>query len=216
MKPLPRLLALTDDSVAALPDLAQRAAALAAVGAAVGLVARLPGGTGNELATLAARFVALARPPMASVYVTGRADIAAACGADGVVARSNDLPVGDMRHVFGSADSASAHPVVIRSVHTLEEAEVAVASGADGLIVGTIWPSTTHPGRTGAGVELIDRVARCGVPVWAIGGVTPGRAAEARNAGAWGVASIGAAWAGSDVNHAALALLEPWCMLEER
>jgi thiamine-phosphate diphosphorylase len=216
MKPLPRLLALTDDRVAAVEDLAQRAAALAAVGSAVGLVARLPSGTAAALTALARRFVALARPAMASVFVTGRADIAAVCTADGVVGRRDDLSTPAMRDVLAHGVSIGMRPVVIRSVHSLAEAEAAVADGADGLLVGTIWPSATHPGREGAGAGLIDQVARCGVPVWAIGGVSAARAVEARDAGAWGVASISAAWDGPDVNQAALALLAPWRTPEER
>jgi thiamine-phosphate diphosphorylase len=215
VKPLPRLLVCTDDRIVMIDDLAQRAAALAAVGSSVGLVARRPDGSADDLAALARRFVSLARPPMASAFVTGRVDIAAASGADGVVAREGDLSVTAMREVLARHPGA-AGMVILRSVHSIAEAEDAVVNGADGLIVGTIWPSPTHPGRAGAGVELIDRVARCGVPVWAIGGVTPERAFEARDAGAWGVASISSAWRPTDVNHAALDLLAPWTTMEEK
>lgn len=213
MKPLPRLLALTDARVAALGDLAQRAAAIAAVGPPVALVARLPNGSTDTLATLACRFVALAAPPMASVFVTGRVDVALACGANGVVGRAGDLDTDAMKR----AEQRSAAPtaggsttVYIRSVHSLAEAEQAVSGGADGLLLGTIWPTASHPDTASTGPELIDRVARCGVPVWAIGGVTPERAREACDAGAWGVASISAVWDATDPNRAALALLEPW------
>ena len=74
MRPLPRLLAFVDDRVAALEDLGVRAAAIAAVGPAVGLVARIPAGSADTLTALAARLVALAAPPMATVLVSGRAD----------------------------------------------------------------------------------------------------------------------------------------------
>lgn len=215
MKPLPRLLALTDVRVAAFDDLAQRAGAVAAVGAAAALVARLPGGSVDALSTLATRFVALARPPMASVLVTGRVDVALACGADGVIARSGDLDVPSMREAIDRS-AVSRRLVVLQSVHSLSEAESAVASGAEGLLLGTIWDTATHPGRAASGPELIDRVARCGVPVWAVGGVTPDRAHEAFDAGAWGVAAISAIWDATDVNRGALALLAPWRDTEEK
>ncbi len=93
MRPLPRLLAFTDDRVAALDDLGIRAAAIAAAGPAVALVARLPSGTTNQLATLAQRLVANAAAPMAMVLVTGRADVALAVGAQGVILRKDDLGV---------------------------------------------------------------------------------------------------------------------------
>lgn len=215
MKPLPRLLALTDDRVAAMDDLAQRAGAVAAVGSAAALVARLPGGSTDALSVLATRFVTLARPPMASVFVTGRVDIALACGADGVIARSGDLDAGAMRDAI-ERSTVARRLVVVQSVHSLPHAEAAVSAGADGLLLGTIWATATHPGRTPSGPELIDRVARCGVPVWAVGGVTPEHAAEAFDAGAWGVAAISAIWDASDVNRGALALLAPWRDTEEK
>jgi thiamine-phosphate diphosphorylase len=215
VKPLPRLLALTDDRVAALDDLAQRAGAIAAVGAAAALVARLPGGSTDELSVLATRFVALARPPMASVFVTGRVDVALACGADGIIARSGDLDPRSMREAVDRS-TVARRLVVVQSVHSLPEAESAVAAGADGLLLGTIWETVTHPGRMPSGPELIDRVARCGVPVWAVGGVSPEHAVEAFEAGAWGVAAISALWDANDVNRSALALLAPWRSIEEK
>ncbi|MBA2292084.1 MAG: thiamine phosphate synthase, partial [Gemmatimonadales bacterium] len=163
----------------------------------------------------ATRFVTLARPPMASVFVTGRVDVALACGADGVIARSGDLDAGAVRDAI-ERSTVPRRLVVVQSVHSLPQAEAAVAAGADGLLLGTIWETATHPGRTPSGPELIDRVARCGVPVWAVGGVTPEHAAEAFDAGAWGVAAISAIWDASDVNRGALALLAPWRDTEEK
>ena len=191
MRPLPRLLALTDDRIAALDDLGVRAAAIAAAGPAVALVARLPGGTTDRLATLAQRFVADATPPMAMVLVTGRADVALSVGAHGVILRKDDLSVGAVR--------TFCHDMLMfRSVHSFAEAETAIRDGADALIVGSIWPSATHPGHPAAGTGLLAQIVPLGVPTYAIGGVTPARAAEALAAGAWGVAAISAVW---DAEH---------------
>lgn len=199
MTTLPRLLAYADAEVVARDDLGKRAAAIAAVGPAVALVARWPGGNADKLAALADRFVRLARPTGARVLVTGRADIAVAVGADGVILRRDDLPVGDARTIGAR--------LVFRSVHGIDEARDAVQVGADALVVGTIWATESHPGRIGAGLALIREVASLGTPVYAIGGVTAERAIEAREAGAHGVATVKAVWAGTRNYDAAQELL---------
>jgi thiamine-phosphate pyrophosphorylase len=204
MRPLPRLLAFVDDRIAAIDDLGVRAAAIAAAGPAVALVARHPAGTADQLSSLATRMVALARPPMASVLVTGRADIAMAAETQGVILRDRDLAVRDVR------DFAPAEFWCVRTVHSEREADIAIADGADALVVGTIWATPTHPDRQPAGTGLLTRIAARGVPSFAIGGVTPERAGQARVAGAWGVAAIRAVWDDPEPYRAALALVEPW------
>jgi thiamine monophosphate synthase len=86
---------------------------------------------------------------------------------------------------------------------------------AGGLIVGSIWASASHPDRPDAGLGLLQRVAALGVPTYAIGGVTALRAAEARDAGAWGVAAISALWDAADTEAAACAMLAPWQTMTE-
>lgn len=202
MRPLPRLLAFTDDRVAALDDLGVRAAAIAAGGPAVGLVARLPHGSTDRLSGLALRLVANAAPPMALVLVTGRADVAAAVGAQGVVLRKDDLSVGTARTLCDK--------LMLRSVHSVAEAEQAVEHGADALIVGSIWPSATHPDRPPAGTGLLEQVVVLGVPTYAIGGVTAARAADARKAGAWGVAGISVVWDAEQPYRVAKEIVAIW------
>ena len=222
MRPLPRLLAFADDRIAALDDLGVRAAAIAAAGPAAALVARMPGGTTDRLAAMAQRFVANAAPPMAVVLVTGRADVAMSTGAHGVILRKDDLDVRTVRamcHPERSEGSirneAIPHFVrddmmIFRSIHSLAEAEIAVRDGANALIAGSIWPSTTHPGREPAGTGFLRQVVALGVPAFAIGGVTAARAGEARDAGAWGVAAVGAVWDAKSPYQAAMQILETW------
>ena len=71
-------------------------------------------------------------------------------------------------------------------------------------------PTPTHPDRAPGGLALIRGCLRAGLPVIAIGGVTPARAAELRDAAAWGVAGVSALWHAADPAAAALLLLEPW------
>ena len=206
MRPLPRLHAVTDDAVLALDDFGVRASAIAAAGPAVALHARSSALGGSGLASLVTRMMALARPPEASVFVNGRPDVARALDAQGVQLAAADLAANDARRVLGTGWSGW----IGRSVHGIEEAEEAADEGADFLVVGSIYPSTSHPGQPAAGVALVTATEKLGLPVVAIGGITPHRAHALREAGAYGVAVIAAAWRAPDPAAAALALLEPW------
>jgi thiamine-phosphate pyrophosphorylase len=201
-RPLPRLHAITDGAVLALDDLGVRAAAIAAAGPAVALHARDHAATAKALAALATRFVALARPPEAAVFVNGRPDIAAAVGAQGVQLGSRDLAPADARRVF-------PHGWIGRSVHSVEEARAATGEGADYLVVGPIYPTPTHPGDA-SGVGLVNACAALGAPVIAIGGITPDRVPELIAAGAYGIAAIRALWDAGDPAKAALRFLDHW------
>src|SRR2546427_6363151 len=203
MRPLPRLHAVTDAKVLAHPDLGVHAAAIVAAGSAVGRHVRDRTATTAALTRVALRFLALARPPEASVFVNARPDLAAAVAADGVQLSATDLSPTDARRVFSRG-------WIGRSVHNETEAETAIAEGADYLLVGSVYPSASHPGQPATGLELVRRAANLGKPVIAIGGLDPERAAEVRAAGAYGVAAISALWKAADPAAAALALLEPW------
>ena len=203
MRPLPRLHAVTDAATLAAADFGVRAAAIAAAGPAVALHARDRGAGGAALAAATARLLALARPPEAAVLVNGRPDIAAALGAQGVQLAGGDLTPADARRLVPRG-------WIGRSVHDLHEAATAVEEGADFLMVGSIYPTESHPGRPAAGLGLVRDAAALGRPVIAIGGIDPVRALEARAAGAYGVAAIRALWQASDPAAAALAMLAPW------
>ena len=134
--------------------------------------------------------------------MSGRADIAAALDAQGLQLAAGDLPPREARSIFGGW--------IGRSIHTFDEAAAAADEGADYLMAGSIFSTASHPESAVAGLGLIERVARLGLPVIAIGGVTAARAVQARDAGAWGVAAIRALWDAADPAAAALELLAPW------
>lgn len=202
MRPLPRVHAITDAQVLALPDFGVRAAAIASAGPAVALHARDRSAGGAALAAATSRLAALARPPEAMVLVNGRPDVAAACGAAGVQLAASDLAPADARRICGG--------FIGRSVHSEDEARAAADEGADFVIAGSVYPTTTHPDRVPGGLALVRGCARAGIPVVAIGGITRARVRELRDAGAWGVAAISALWGAADPAAAALLLLEPW------
>jgi thiamine-phosphate pyrophosphorylase len=95
-----------------------------------------------------------------------------------------------------------------KSVHDLAEAATARAEGADYLVVGPVYPTATHPDRAPLGLGALGQIARLGLPVIAIGGVTPARAREVKVAGAHGVAAIRALWDAGDPGAAARQMLE--------
>ncbi len=204
MRPLPRLHAVTDAAIIALEDFPARAAALAAAGPAVALHARDRTAGGARLVAVTERLLALARPPAAAVFVNARPDIAAGLDTQGLQLGADDLPLGEVRAALQPRWSGW----IGASVHSLAEARA--MAGADYFIVGSIYETATHPGQPGRGLSLIRDVAALGRPVIAIGGMTADRAQEVHDAGAWGIATISAAWRASDPYRAALALLAPW------
>ncbi|MGH7519240.1 MAG: thiamine phosphate synthase [Gemmatimonadales bacterium] len=199
-RPLPRVHAITDGAVLALPDLAVRAAALAAAGSGIALHVRDRGAPVGALAAVAGRFVALARPAEASVFVNARADVAAAAGAHGVQLGAADLAPADARRLL-------PHGWIGRSVHGVEEARAAREEGAEFLLVGPVYETASHPGRPGGGPALVRACAGVGLPVIAVGGITATRVEEMREAGAYGVAAIRGLWLAPDPAGAALEYL---------
>ena len=202
MRPLPRVHAVTDAAVLALPDFGIRAAAIASTGSSVALHARDRTAGGATLAAAAARSLALARPPEATVFVTGRPDVAAACGASGVQLAAGDLTPADARRIAGG--------LIGRSVHSADEARAAVDEGADFLIVGSVYPTASHPARPALGPAFVTACARGGPPVIAIGGIDAGARARGARGGRLGRRGDPALWHAADPAAAALLLLAPW------
>jgi thiamine-phosphate pyrophosphorylase len=200
-RPLPRVHAITDGAVLALPDLGIRAAALAAAGPALALHARDRAAPVGSLVAAAARFLTLARPAEAAVFVNARPDVAAAVGAHGVQLGVGDISAADARVLL-------AHGWIGRSVHDAHEARAARDDGADFLVVGPVYETPTHPGRPGVGLALVRTCASLGLPVVAIGGITAERVPEILRAGAYGVGAIRGLWLDRDPAHAALEYLE--------
>jgi len=202
MSPLPRLLAFTTDAICRAPDFAARAAALAGLGAALGIVVRMPEATAAEHASVAERLAAVTRTRGARFLIHARPDLARALDADGVQLRRNDLSPGDSRSFYPGWVGAS--------VHSLEEAGAALGEGADFLVAGNVFATTSHPGRPARGLGWLTEICALGKPVYAIGGVSPARAADLAGAGAWGGAAISALWEARDPTLPAREILAAW------
>jgi thiamine-phosphate diphosphorylase len=131
----------------------------------------------------AERLVAASPVP---VLINARADLALAVGAAGVHLPERDLPVAGARRLLGR------DRLVGRSVHSVAAARQAEDEGADYVVFGPVFPTASHPGREPAGLEALREVVRAvRIPVLAIGGLDPVRAAVWRAAGAGGFAAIG-------------------------
>ena len=205
VRPLPRLHAVTDAAVLAAARLRRRAPRRSRrPGSAVALHARDRAAGGGALARVALRLLALARPPEAAVFVNGRPDIAA--GRSARRASSSAAPI------CGRRRRAPCFPRgwIGRSVHSARGGGARRAARAPT----TCWWATStrrlpsRPARPGARAGSRRRAAR---PA----GDRDRRhrrpsAAEAREAGAYGVAAIAALWWAADPAAAALALLAPW------
>lgn len=185
----PRLHAITDETVARRADLDRVAAALATAGGrALAFHARGRTLTGREHYDLAVRLSA--RPP-ARLIVNDRLDVALALLARGVQLGAGSVAVADARRLRRAW-------WIGRSVHDAAGADSAKAEGADYLIVGPVFATPTHPDRSPGGAALIRRAAATGLPVIAIGGITPENAPDVFAAGAYGVAAIRALWSAPD------------------
>lgn len=197
--PVPCLALVTDRTLCAEAELPERVAR--AVAGGVNMVQlREKGMEAGALLALARR-LREATAGRALLLVNDRADVAVACDADGVQLGEEGLPVAAARAVVGPSR------IVGRSVHSAEGAARAEAEGADLLVVGTVFPSRSHPGEAAAGVRLLTEVReRVAVPVLAIGGITAGNVGEAMRAGAQGAAVITAILGADDPEAAARAL----------
>jgi thiamine-phosphate pyrophosphorylase len=195
--PLPRLHAVTDERIARRPDLDLIVKQLATAGPDLALHARGRSLSGLEHYELAIRLSA--HPPL-RLFVNDRLDVALAAGALGVQLRDDSLPVAEARRLRSDW-------WIGRSVHSLLEAQAALASGAGYLVVGPMYPTSTHPDATPLAIDALRAIALLGLPVIAIGGVTVDHVAELRRAGAHGVAAIRALWDAPSPGDAAGAML---------
>jgi len=198
---LPRLHAVTDERIAKRPNLDDVARALVAGGGErLALHARGRGLSGLEHYQLASR---LAVYPPTRLFVNDRLDVALAVGAAGVQLGTASLDPQDARRL-------EPRWWIGQSVHDVGEAAAARAGGADYLLVGPVYRTATHPDREPLGLARLGPIVSLGLPVIAIGGVTPERVGEVRRAGAYGVAAIRALWDTADPAGAARQMLEEW------
>lgn len=204
-RPLPRLVAATNEDLLTTPGFLGRLDELLVAGCPVVWLRAGRIGAGRYLA-IAEEAAGRCAAHGAELWVGDRADVAAAVGADGVHLPEDGLPVEAARRIVGEDARIG------RSVHGVAAAADAVGEGADHLVVGTIYATASHPGIEPAGparLHLVaEAIAPAPVPLIAIGGITPERTGEALAAGAHGVAALRALWAAPEPAGAVAAFLE--------
>jgi thiamine-phosphate pyrophosphorylase len=136
----------------------------------------------------------------ATLLIHGRVDVALAVGADGVHLPEDGLSPVDARRLLGDA------ALVGVSRHDAAGLLLASQEGAD---FATLSPFAASPGK---GPPLGDEgfaaaLRHTSLPVLALGGVDPATAAQARTAGAAGVAVIRAVHTAADPGDAVRRLL---------
>lgn len=157
---------------------------------------------GEQLA-LASALGGLCRTHDAAFLVNDRVDIALAAGSHGVHLGERSLPPPVARRLLPPG------ALVGVSVHSLAGAEAAAAAGADYLMFGNVYPTASHPGRPGAGVDALAQiVAAVDMPVLAVGGITPANVLDVLATGCAGVAVISAILQAPDPARAAAAFRE--------
>jgi thiamine-phosphate pyrophosphorylase len=156
-----------------------------------------------ERLQLARRVSELCRQAGAILIVNDRVDIAVASGSDGAHVGPDDLPPAEARRILGPDLILGA------SARTVERARLARDGGASYLGVGPCYATTTKeglpdpigPGGLRVVAEAVD------IPVIAIGGVTADGILDLLEAGAHGVAVIGAIDASDEPRQAAEELM---------
>ncbi|HEX6135064.1 MAG TPA: thiamine phosphate synthase [Longimicrobiales bacterium] len=198
---MPRLHLITDDDVLAAADFLETAGrVLQCCGRGAALHLRGHRTSGARLHALGEQLEAATLRAGAWLIVNDRIDVARAVRANGVQLGERSLPVADARALLGAGARIGC------SVHGAAEALQAETDGADFVVLGTIYRSASHPDGAVAGVQLVRRTAgRTTLPVIAIGGITPARAAEVAAAGAAGIAVLGGVWRAPDAVAAATA-----------
>lgn len=201
---IPPLHIITDDEVLARRAFLSLARDLMDVGGgAVALHVRGPGTTGRALHSLCEALKGPAKASGSPLLVNDRIDVALALDLPGAHLGQRSLPPQEARRLLGPAR------LLGRSVHGVEEAREGSMGAVDFFLVGTIFPSASHPGGPTGGPERIRELeAPDHPPLLAIGGITPERVGKVLGAGARGVAVLGGIWNAPDPSAAVRVYLE--------
>ena len=147
--------------------------------------------SGDAWRSLAKEAVARCRTTGAEVLLNGDVDLA------------RDLQVGV--HLRASQLAAlSERPLpeglpVAASCHAASELRQAEALGCDFAVVGSVYPTLSHPGGESLGWPGFARLREgVSLPIYAIGGMANDDIADARRHGAQGIAAIRGLWPATD------------------
>lgn len=148
----------------------------------------------------------------------GRSALVAALTEVGATVIAAHTPLYGAAGVHLAADPSAVAPSDLpwgRSCHSATEAHVAAAAGASWVTLSPFAASASKPGYPPIAASEYAAAAGAGVPVYALGGITPATAVDAVGAGADGLAVMGAVMRAADPAAVVRSLLEvieeaPW------
>lgn len=155
------------------------------------------GDTGRRLQE-ARRLAGLCAAHDALFLVNDDVELAHASGAGGVHLGRDDMPVRAARAQLGpdAVIGATCHA-------SLAAARAAVAAGADYVAFGAFHPSPTKPAAARATPSVLREARGLGLPLVAVGGITPDNGAALIAAGADCLAVVSAVFGTADITAAA-------------
>jgi thiamine-phosphate pyrophosphorylase len=115
----------------------------------------------------------------------------------GVHLGREDVSIAEARAVLGVGAI-----IGVSCYGSLDRARQLAAEGADYLAFGAMYPSTTKPHAPVASHDVLTQVAQLGLPVVAIGGITPDNGRVLIDAGADYLAVVSAIFAAPDIQTA--------------
>ncbi|MEZ5980024.1 MAG: thiamine phosphate synthase [Planctomycetota bacterium] len=188
------MVALTtgDAARAGCTDVERRVAAAFEAGLR-GVVLREPELEDREYLALARRIVELARRSGDDAWVSlhDRVHLAVEAGADAVQLGGASLAPSVARELLPETVAIGF------SIHQGDDPHV--ARGADHLFLAPVFATNSKPGAAPIGTEALGALhAAIGLPVFALGGVTPANAADCLRAGAAGVVVLSGILGSSD------------------
>jgi thiazole tautomerase (transcriptional regulator TenI) len=191
---VPVLHVVTTDSICARGSFLDGASAiLSACGERCAIHLRVREMPTRQLYELASRLVSIAAHTRGWIVINDRVDVALAAGAHGAQLGSCSIQPSDARMI-----EARTSRGVLRlglSIH----GNAAPPEEADWLLLGHIFPTPSHPGESGLGVQGLRQIAQgARLPVIAIGGISRHHVPSLRGAGASGVAAIRGIWDADD------------------
>ncbi len=193
---------ITDRRLDADPAVRARAALAGIAPGKVAIHLREKDLGGGELLRLARELAAICRAHGQLLMVNDRLDVALAVEADGVHLPSAGIPPADARRLLGP------DALVGVSCHSAADVARAREGGASYATFGPVYDTPSkRPFGAPVGLTALRDAARLGMPLVALGGISPETAPGAFAAGASGVAVIRAWLEGADPAAAVRAML---------
>ena len=141
----------------------------------------------------------------APLIINDDVELASRTGAAGVHLGKDDGSIERARHLLGPGAIIGAS-----CYNQLSLARKAAREGADYLAFGSVYQSGSKPGAVHCPLDTVNAAAALGLPVVAIGGITPDNGRAVVEAGADSLAVIRAVFDAPDIQAAATSFSEFW------